>query len=1040
MKKILNWVFDNILFILTLFLLSFIPLYPKLPLLDIINTWVYIRLEDFVVVFVLIAWLVLLFRNKISLRTPLTLPILIFWLVAAVATIHGVLLIFPGLADVFPNVAFLSYLRRIEYLSLFFVAFAAMKNKRFFPYVVAILVMTLLAVILYGFGQKYLGFCAYLTMNEEFAKGTCIHLSNLSRVPSTFAGHYDLAAYLVLIIPILASLIFGLRNWLARIILLMTIFSGFVLLFMTVSRVSVFVLLISLFMVLLLQKKKLALLSIPVIIVLTFIFLGSSSSLLERFGNTVKEIDVLVDTKSGEPIGHVKFVPGQYFDGKLVKRRIFENKNQLAAGISFKEASPSPVVVPIVIPSQAALITPSNAPTGENLPQGTGYINLTLSPNSKKLGEFFYDNPKQTTMFTGDFLIKKAAAYDLSFTTRFQGEWPQAIAAFKRNVLFGSGYGSVSLAVDNNYLRILGEVGLLGFVSFLAIFLTAIIYINKVLPKVDDPKIRSFVLGVVAGVFGLTLNALLIDVFEASKVAFILWLLAGITLGLLNLYQKEDINLYQGFKNLLSTKVAMIVYLLAATALIFSPMIGNFFVGDDFTWLRWAQEKSSIFSYFTDADGFFYRPGAKIYFQLMHSLFWLNQEIYHIVSISLHFIVTMLVFLLSRKILRSFPLSILASFSFLILSGYSEAVFWISATGFLFTSVFALLSLLFFIFWEEKKKVVYFAVSLCSAIFALLFHELGIVTPLLILAYKLTSTGGFNLKETWSNFHLRILFIPIPVYLVMRFIAGSHWSGGDYSYNLLKLPFNIAGNLIGYLFLTFFGPSSLSFYNALRNFSKEQILFSAVFFLIILYILFLAYRMVIAKLEQNERGVVIFGFAVFAIALLPFLGLGNIASRYSYLASFGVVILLTFSIQKLYHFLQKQGQNIAKAAISVVIAIFFLLQIIQIQQIHNNWREAGDATKRFFVSIDQLYVDYFTYEPMKFYFVNVPIRHGEAWVFPVGIADALWLVSKNSNLYVYQSPSVSEALSLVDGSKNEKVLEFDKSGKLIERKKILNVQ
>ena len=93
-------------------------------------------------------------------------------------------------------------------------------------------------------------------MNEEFAKGLPIKLSQLSRVPSTFAGHYDLAAYLVLIIPILTSLIFGFRNWLVKIIILASVILGFGLLLMTVSRVSVFVLLIALFIVLFSKIKK----------------------------------------------------------------------------------------------------------------------------------------------------------------------------------------------------------------------------------------------------------------------------------------------------------------------------------------------------------------------------------------------------------------------------------------------------------------------------------------------------------------------------------------------------------------------------------------------------------------------------------------------------------------------------------------------------------------------------------------------------------------------------------------------------------------
>lgn len=217
--KIIKWLQNNSLFVLTLFLLAFIPLYPKIPLIDIKNTWVYIRAEDFIVLLSLFIWGLFLVRKKITLRTPLTIPILLFWIIGALATIHGILIIFPTMANVFPNVAFLSYVRKIEYLSVFFIAFAGMRDKQFLRYVVIVLTATLLIVSLYGIGQRYMGFPAFLTMNEEFAKGEPIQLSRQSRVPSTFAGHYDLAAFLVLVVPILASLIFGVRNWLGKIFL-----------------------------------------------------------------------------------------------------------------------------------------------------------------------------------------------------------------------------------------------------------------------------------------------------------------------------------------------------------------------------------------------------------------------------------------------------------------------------------------------------------------------------------------------------------------------------------------------------------------------------------------------------------------------------------------------------------------------------------------------------------------------------------------------------------------------------------------------------
>ena len=113
---------------LVLLLMIFIPLYPKLPLIDVKNTWVYVRVEDFLVLLVLFVWFVMLVRKKVTLRSPLTIPIMAFWIVGALVTVHGVVIIFPQIKDVFPNVALLEYLRHIEYLSLFFVAFAAVKS------------------------------------------------------------------------------------------------------------------------------------------------------------------------------------------------------------------------------------------------------------------------------------------------------------------------------------------------------------------------------------------------------------------------------------------------------------------------------------------------------------------------------------------------------------------------------------------------------------------------------------------------------------------------------------------------------------------------------------------------------------------------------------------------------------------------------------------------------------------------------------------------------------------------------------------------
>jgi hypothetical protein len=237
--------------------------------------------------------------------------------------------------------------------------------------------------------------------------------------------------------------------------------------------------------------------------------------------------------------------------------------------------------------------------------------------------------------------------------------------------------------------------------------------------------------------------------------------------------------------------------------------------------------------------------------------------------------------------------------------------------------------------------------------------------------------------------------------------------------------------------LILFGPASLSFYQVLRNFSKEHLLFAALIIIIAAFIVSFMYRMIFRKMIDEERRIVVFGFLFFIIALLPFLGLGNITSRYSYLATAGFVIFLAFFLKKTYSYLSDfNGRYVGLAATSAIVIVFFALQLFQLQKIHTDWRVAGEKSMRFIISLEGMYINEWNKERMNFYFVNVPIRNNEAWVFPVGLSDAVWFVSRNQNINIFQVSSLSQALgSIVDPTK-EKVFEFEGDGGVIERKKI----
>ena len=118
-----------------------------------------------------------------------------------------------------------------------------------------------------------------------------------------------------------------------------------------------------------------------------------------------------------------------------------------------------------------------------------------------------------------------------SFDIRWKVEWPRAIRAFMKNPLLGTGYSSLGLAVDNDVLRSLGEVGIFGTLAF-ALVLIAIMKRLKKISQNSDAFAKYFCLGLIAVLISFVINSLFIDVFEASKVASIFWVLMGLGLSL----------------------------------------------------------------------------------------------------------------------------------------------------------------------------------------------------------------------------------------------------------------------------------------------------------------------------------------------------------------------------------------------------------------------------------------------------------------------------------------------------------------------------
>lgn len=1020
MNKFLKIISQNILKIGIGFLLIFIPLYPKLPSVHIPHTWVYIRLEDFFIALVVFIWVLQLILKKVKLPPKLWIPFGSYWLVGLLSLIFSLIFVAPHLANFFPSVAILFYLRRIEYMILFFVAFSTIKNAKDLKHYLIALSVSVLGFSLYAFGQRFylnlwhafpdffkkISFCfpSFQTGNEEFAKGIPLCLPEGARINSTFAGHYDLGAYMVLVIPIFVTLVFSVKNRIAKILLsILTLCSMTVLIF-TSSRISFLAYLLAVTMALIFINRKKWI--IPFFILSICLLLYFSGSTAKRFMDTFRFASVVTNNQ-GQIVGQSELP-------KELKDKISDN-------------------VIANIPSQ-------------NLPVGTGYLGLPQlvkpvetdkaiiqsSLSIEKARRLKLENGGvEISTLSGSFLIKKVLVYDISFTTRFQAEWPNAWTALLRNPLLGSGFATITLAADNDYLRILGETGLLGLISFFSIFIIIAITIKQVLPSVTDKISKFYLFGISAGVVGLFFNAILIDVFESSKLAESLWIFLGIALGTIFLY-KKDFEYKKYLKNILTSNFFVIFYLFFLSLVFYMKSFNNFFVADDFTWLKWAATTnlSDLPKLFMDAQGFFYRPLDKFVMYFLYTLFSFGPTGYHIFAFVIHLLIAIGVYIFIFRIFKNKIYSFIGAFVFLFLPSSAENIYWISTISTNLCTLFIVYGMLLWQNFRLKNSKVNYVFSLIFGILALLSYEMAVVYPLLIVLIDVFIAKVKINKKTLIAYVP--LFFLIPAYWFLRIFAHSVNFGGDYSYSLPHLIPNFFGNFIGYLSLMIFGDTSIAWYNFSRNLLKADSMYVIIFLIFAIFGLFVVLFMNKKRLRKlyinKDFKLLLFSLLFIFIAQIPFLGLGNISERYAYLSSVGFAIMLVLILKNLTSFVKQEKYKTYLIVMSLIILGIFYYQ--QVGKSNAQWREAGRITNRTLAYL-RLYYDG-DRENTNFYFVNTPIRKANAWIFPVGLLDGIWFIYRDDSIKVYNVNSIEGGKSLLSPSDQTKnfLFAFDKNGNI----------
>jgi hypothetical protein len=446
---------------LTASILLIVPLYPKFPFISVPGTFVSIRVEDFIIAIAAIFLLIKIYKHKKSFfNGSLNKTIILFITVGFLSLMSAIYVT----QTIKIHIGLLHWFRRIEYFVPFFLGFYALTSKKDLSFYIKTLMIAMVIIFIYGLGQRYMDWPIIATQNEEYSKGVALRYREGGHIGSTFAGHYDLSTFLVLVLPVYTGLLvknFQKYKWKLTALLLVVFVGGLWLIAVSGSRISSVSFLGAVTITLLLLRKFRA---IPFVIAISLLIFSISPSLRARYLRLYRVV--------------------------IEKVQVITSYEIQSTVLALEESSGLPQKRVVAQP------TPTPIPLFE----------------------------------------------DRSTSIRLNVEWPRALRSFMKNPLLGTGYSSISLATDNDYLRMLGEVGLLGTLSF---FLIISRIFQRIVGKFEkfreyDDLEKVYIAGIVGGFMGVLVNGVFIDVFEASKFATMFWLLIGMLVKLLNDYRLQD--------------------------------------------------------------------------------------------------------------------------------------------------------------------------------------------------------------------------------------------------------------------------------------------------------------------------------------------------------------------------------------------------------------------------------------------------------------------------------------------------------------------
>ena len=105
-------------------------------------------------------------------------------------------------------------------------------------------------------------------------------------------------------------------------------------------------------------------------------------------------------------------------------------------------------------------------------------------------------------------------------------------------------------------------------------------------------------------------------------------------------------------------------------------------------------------------------------------------------------------------------------------------------------------------------------------------------------------------------------------------------------------------------------------------------------------------------------------------------------------------------------------RGIKSAVIFLIISVFGIGWFYgrQLLNANKDWQKAGQISKKTLLTLSSNYKSFPSESSLIF--VDLPVKNGLAWVFPVGLKEGILFIYRDTSLKIYRSATVKKAFDL----------------------------